>query len=418
MTIYDKAKMQSSIVQRDYNTTSLTESNSDPKIKNEGFDSLYNIVVPHANSIPQRSVTSYIDPSRSIFAADSISARILSVGVKSWTSNVVWNNSTADTIEWNAHTLVFADGTSVNIQAGDYTTSDTTTRFYIYYKKGTTIYSVTSNPELAAGNDRFVVASFQNTTSGVMTIFPVNSFGTLIDGSSITTGIIQSHDGRTFFDLDGSKIQMSDADEPRWVANGSEPRFVISRDGFNANSATPSQSLMYISGTTTVVRQEFVYTNGFQMQISNFFLTAGFVARDSSGLTNFYTGVSFYKPSNWEILEAELELKFNDATYDNGAPDYILTRNSNLSFRINPTKTTNGGGANPHYWTFSGGTSIATGFTPSSDEQVQNYTLDGTQIGAFSNGWNRIIVQQDTLSDSAFGIVGAQLRLIVAVTVN
>lgn len=238
----------------------------------------------------------------------------------------------------------------------------------------------------------------------------------ILRADQIITGRIQSPNGDVFFDLDEGKIQLSDGTFPRIILDGTNAKFVISRPGFDANSATPEESLIYVANGETVVQQEFVYTNGFQMQISSFFVTAGFVARDSTGEQNFYTGVSFYKPTTWEVLSAELELKFNDATYDNGT--WVLTRNTNLSFRINPTKTTNGGGAIPHYWTFSGGTAIATGFNPSSDEQVQSYTLNGTQISAFANGWNRIIVQQDTLTDANFGIVGAQLRLVVAVTIT
>lgn len=254
------------------------------------------------------------------------------------------------------------------------------------------------------------------------TMFGGRSIGQISVGilraNQIIAGILQSPNGNTAFDLNNAQIYLSDGTYKRVLLDGGQtsgnPKFVISKPGFDATTATAEQSLIFIDNSGTKQRLQYTFTSGPVQRVNDFNLGGGFIARDTGAPTpvNYYAGLVFYIPSSWTVLNAQVQIISKDAGYSGGGPGYVLTRPVNLSVFLNPTETANGGGATPYYWTFSGGQTIASGVNPSSDNQTFNYTLNGTQLAAISTGaWNQLVVQQGTDDNTKFGNVAINITI-------
>mgnify|MGYP003510116150 CR=1 FL=1 len=343
-----------------------------------------------------------------------IRADNLVIGAQSVSSNATWT-PTANSLAWDTHSLILGDNRVISISAGSASITNPSLTYYIYYKDGASTYNVSTIRSDAVSAGRVLVNTARVDASGNVSFSTAFNEGTQISGNNIKTGKIQSNDGRTFFDLNLAKIQMSDASYPRVVIDGATPKLVISKPGFDANSATPAQSFLNISNSGSTQTLQATFSNGAGNQINNFNSSPGFVAYD--GVVNYYTQILLYIPSNWTLTDAVLDIISNDASYDNGG-GYTLTRNNDLSIRINPTKTTTGGGGSPYLWRFSAGTSIATGVVPSSDGYTQTYTFSTPQKAALTSGWNRITIQQDTNAPFNYGIIGMELVLSYFVTLT
>jgi hypothetical protein len=86
---------------------------------------------------------------------------------------------------------------------------------YLYFD-GTSVLKITNDISEAISDDKLLLAIVeQGAVGGACVITSINSSGTTIDGSKITTGKIQSADGNTYFDLDNGEILVSDSNDPR-----------------------------------------------------------------------------------------------------------------------------------------------------------------------------------------------------------
>lgn len=149
-------------------------------------------------------------------AKNVIRADQVQVGLKSWSSNVVWSNSTVGKITWGAHTFVLADGTTIAVNAGEYSPPDSTNKYYIYYDNGLADYQVTADYAVVQTDNRILVATVKkDSISGRVLISPLNNDGTLITANSVTTGTLSSNNGLTYFDLNNNKFVMNDGTNDR-----------------------------------------------------------------------------------------------------------------------------------------------------------------------------------------------------------
>jgi hypothetical protein len=240
----------------------------------------------------------------------------------------------------------------------------------------------------------------------------------ILRADQIITGRVQGPGGDVFFDLDDSLIQLSDGTNPRIILDGENGKFVVSRPGFDANTATAAQSLINIGPGGTSQLLQATWSNSASAQNNDFGIFGGFINYDSTGGgLNYYTHIDFYIPSNWQVLSGKLEMRSFDWGYNNGG-GYVLTRANNVAARLNATKNVNGGGADAYYWTFSGGQAIVTGLNPASDDQAFSYTLTPTQIGSITTGWNKVICQQEVSSQTNFGTMAMNLFIEYIVTIT
>ena len=411
----DRLKYKAQVIKPTYKL-SIDDGKIDD-VEKTNYASLYGtrssqLIGLKAGQIPQSAVTNYIEPKRNILAADSISTRVLSVGSKDWNSNAVWTNGTTNRIDWNAHTIVFADGSSVSISSGNYTTTDTTNRFYIYYKKGDATYSITISQNTAIGTNKFVVASFKNDASGRMTIFPVDTYGTLISGNSITTGIVQSSDGRTYFDLNNSLIKMADATTDRLKIDGSNGVFKISKPSIDVDTAKTSE-LIY---STTTYPFAFVFSSTSGSSAPDPIGAVGAVYYPDDIDTNMTVSVKFYKYSDWKITGARVRLLFENGFYNDGSGP-VETQARYVYLRLNPIKNivSGSGSTGVNYYIYENGTALLSNQTLSSDFEELTYTFstdtNGIVTSFTDNDWNYLIVQQETRGNEYQGFCVIQLEL-------
>ena len=140
--------------------------------------------------------------------ANSITAKKLTVGSRSWSHDLVWTATDYNTCSWSAGDIQFADETSASIDSGN--TGNIASQTYIYYD-GTSTLKTTTDYTIAVGDTRILLAIIQlGGTGGKCVITAIRSTGTTIDGDKIVTGKIESTDGRTYFDLDGKLIMVND----------------------------------------------------------------------------------------------------------------------------------------------------------------------------------------------------------------
>lgn len=148
----------------------------------------------------------------------TITTKLLTVASRGFVSTLVWTATDHDTASWAAGTLVFSDGTSYSISAGN--TGNISALTYVYFDSSvsTTALQTTTTASTAVGDNKVPIAIVKNVTSGSKCIIDViASNGTTIDGNRITTGKVQSADGNTYFDLDNKRIIMNDGSKDRLV---------------------------------------------------------------------------------------------------------------------------------------------------------------------------------------------------------
>jgi len=339
-----------------------------------------------------------------------ISADNLVIGVQGHSSDATWT-PTANNLAWDAHTLILGNNRAISINAGNASITNPSLTYYIYYRDGASTYNVSTIRSDAVAAGRVLVNTARVDGSGNVTFSTAFNDGTQISGDRIKTGKIQSNDGRTYFDLANSKIQMSDASDPRVLIDGSTPKFVISKVGVDANSATASQSLIYIDGSETSVFFIFTAWSPSVATTDAFTGSIGAVIYDSGNNKNAAPAVSFYKPSNWTITSAKLYTIFYASDIDNGSA-YVQSFPQTVRFRLNATRTrttTAYPGLAPYYRFLSGTVLTMDGesndyVNPSSDGQSYIHTFSAGEISSFnSSAWNTIVCQADTSSTTAYG---------------
>lgn len=152
-----------------------------------------------------------------VISENSIRTENLVVGSKSWSSNVSWSTSVANQLSWSSHTLFLADSQSAAISSGSVAITTSGLRYYIYYQKGGTTYSSTNDFQVALSDEKIHVATAQVDTFGKVTIFPKDTFGTVISGDQITTGTIQSTNGLSYINLNENRTVYNDGTNDRIV---------------------------------------------------------------------------------------------------------------------------------------------------------------------------------------------------------
>ncbi len=166
-------------------------------------------------SIPLRNSLMYpqLDGGTEI-AEGTIIAKALVVSSRGWAHTITFSSTDYNTGAWTAGTLKFADGSTIAINAG--TTGDITATNYIYYD-GTATLKTSTNALDSTGDTRILVCimSPSSDLAGKCVISTIRADGTTISGNQITTGKVQSSDGRTYFDLDNKRIIVNDGTNDR-----------------------------------------------------------------------------------------------------------------------------------------------------------------------------------------------------------
>jgi len=141
----------------------------------------------------------------------TLTTGLLTVGAQSYVSTVAWTATDYNTATWAAGTIRTADGTSYSIASGNTGNITATTYVYLEPTTSTTVLQTTSTATSAVGDGKLLVAIVTMGASGSKCVIdPIFSTGTTISGNSVTTGKVQSADGKTYFDLDNDQIGMSD----------------------------------------------------------------------------------------------------------------------------------------------------------------------------------------------------------------
>jgi len=153
----------------------------------------------------------------SLIINGTVGAKKLVIGNSSFVSNIIFTTEFYDQVSWTAGTLQFKDGSTASVVAG--TTGrlgDTTTR-YIYYKSsiGSTLQVTTDFTNIQGDAVLLCIVKPQPSSSSGAVMSVIDAEGTTISGDSITTGIIQSSDGSTYFDLNNNKIVINDGTNDR-----------------------------------------------------------------------------------------------------------------------------------------------------------------------------------------------------------
>jgi len=147
--------------------------------------------------------------------ANSITAEKLTIGTRNFTHNIVWTATDIDTCSWSAGTIYWADSTTSSVNSGN--TGDISTTTYIYYNGTTTLQTTTTYSSAIADDKVLLTIVEKGDTGGKCVITPIDSLGTTIKGERITTGKIESIDGKTYFDLNNNRIIMNDGTTNRLV---------------------------------------------------------------------------------------------------------------------------------------------------------------------------------------------------------
>ena len=149
----------------------------------------------------------------------TVSAGSVVVGyARGWVSTLVWTATDYNTASWAAGSIKTSDGTTYSISGGN--TGNISGKTYVYLDPdtSTTVLQTSTTYSDAVGDKIILVAIVElGATDAKCIITVVNSAGTAIDADRITTGKIESSDGKTYFDLDNNVIVISDASDPRIV---------------------------------------------------------------------------------------------------------------------------------------------------------------------------------------------------------
>ncbi len=139
----------------------------------------------------------------------AITAEKLGTNAKKFVHTIEWTATDYNTCSWSSGIIAFSDGTDITINAGN--TGNITNKNYIYYN-GTTTLQKTENYNTAISGNNLALAIVEPNadTNSKCIITPFVSIGTTIDGDTITTGKIQSSNGKTYFDLNNNRLVVSD----------------------------------------------------------------------------------------------------------------------------------------------------------------------------------------------------------------
>ncbi len=106
---------------------------------------------------------------------------------KSFTSNIAWTSTDADTASWGAGTLYFADGTTYSIASGNTGNIAATTYVYLDTAVSSTVLQTTTDPATASGATKTLIAIVTLVSGANCAIDVQSGIGTVISGGKITT---------------------------------------------------------------------------------------------------------------------------------------------------------------------------------------------------------------------------------------
>lgn len=153
--------------------------------------------------------------------AGVISADLLSVGSKTFTTTLSWTAAERDIATWSSGTVLLADATSYSITSGTTGNINSTTYVYLDTDISATELQTTTTASNAVGSNKILLSIITIGSLGAKCVIDViQSTGTTISGDNITTGKVQSADGKTYFDLDNNRIQMTDDNDDITVVVG------------------------------------------------------------------------------------------------------------------------------------------------------------------------------------------------------
>src|SRR5207237_1407030 len=120
-----------------------------------------------------------------------------------------------NTAQWSSGTIRFANGTAYAINSGDTGNITLTTYIYLDTKISSTVLQTSTTYTDSIGDAKILLAIVLPAadTGSKCVINALGSAGTTIDGNKITTGKIQSSDGKTYFDLDNDKFVVNDTND-------------------------------------------------------------------------------------------------------------------------------------------------------------------------------------------------------------
>lgn len=111
---------------------------------------------------------------------------------RNFVSNIVFTATDYNTASWSSGSIIFSDGTTLNILSGD--TGNISETTYIYYDNdvSTTVLQTTTTYSNAIGENKLLLATIEEAESNQnQVVINLNRLrGTTISGNSITTGTI------------------------------------------------------------------------------------------------------------------------------------------------------------------------------------------------------------------------------------
>ena len=205
--------------------------------------------------------------------------------------------------------------------------------------------------------------------------------------------------------IDGNFIMMDNDSKDRFLVGKDENgEWVVkfSKPGIDVKTATNSQVLF----SSSVIYFQTVISTSAASVNSDFFMTENYIIYDTGVEINLAPIVSFYKEPDWSLTSVTLRTEWEAGIL---TPGLTTTNPVNVGVRLNPTRSAIQG-ATHGYYTWSAGTVLDSGLNPSPDE-VKSYVFSTSQLAQIGDGWNRIVVQQETDNGNNFGAVNLSLVL-------
>lgn len=250
--------------------------------------------------------------------------------------------------------------------------------------------------------------------------------GIFIGGDSPTNSPLQMVNGRiTIRDketediieeigsLDGdNRVGMRVADQ------NSLNRFFAGRDGsfYGYKLSKPDKDVFNSSDADLLLSSQISFI---QFQFSTFrgvpngatSETTGFLnfADDMGGVHNFAVVLDFFKPDDITFVYAELQTKFRDAIDIFG--DYTQVADAKIYLNPDITKTPGTDVPSQFVDRFSNGITIRDTFAPGSDEIIRDI-LPAETIADINNGWNSVVVQNETQNGNVASYCTVNLVLV------
>jgi len=155
--------------------------------------------------------------SANAFSAASVAVGKLTLTNQRYVNTIEFTATDNNTCSWDAGSIIFSDGSSVNVYSGN--TGNITATTYIYYNGASQVLQTSQSDSMAIGGINIPLAIVEPVTAdeGLCIVLPFIAIGTTISGDKIITGRVSSANLKTYFDLSSDRIQISDTNTARVV---------------------------------------------------------------------------------------------------------------------------------------------------------------------------------------------------------